>query len=454
MDEQQLIERLGAMGEDAPPMRYALDAPLTAGRRVRRRRRVAGMAASGTVFATAAAVALVVAQGGSGIQVVESPVTAPAAVPADGTPGPQAMTAQQLQEKWGERSRADAEIVRAALGPDWEVDDRGQVLLRPGSPTALRLPAGYEVNARNLTGRESQTIAQYCADRPLVEKGMTFEPCTKLALPDGRAVTVEHTHWVQPEATEERNTGANVRVLYDQADGDRVMLDIAASEPANGSTAPRRAEVRTWLDDHVVRLGIAATDPAFSPTSPEQVEAERAATGALEREAAIERGDTTEETAAAAYVDALGDDWKLVDREQVVLRRGSPTAERLPADYEARTQALAGSGASFGGGLESFCAALEEKGSTREACTEVTLPDGRTAHVQWSSWKPTPKDVQPNIGWGLRVIHLQADGDWVILDLSAGQSAGTATEKTQAAARDWLEDLKGDVVAAATDPSV
>ncbi len=53
-------------------MRYALDASLVAGRRVRRWHRTACMPASG-MFATAAAVALVVAPGGSGIQVVDSP---------------------------------------------------------------------------------------------------------------------------------------------------------------------------------------------------------------------------------------------------------------------------------------------------------------------------------------------------------------------------------------------
>ena len=236
-------------------------------------------------------------------------------------------------------------------------------------------------------------------------------------------------------------------------------LGTFASEPPplryagdSALLAARRAQRRRRVT-RLAAVGTGVAGAAAAVALGVATPAEAKAAAEVEDRKAAERGQATVPSAAAAMAKALGADFAVQDG-RVVLRPGSPAAGRLPRDYEAWTQAIAGPGLSTSDDLASFCRALEEKGMVREACTDQQLADGTTVHAQWSSWAPTPKDVQPNMGQGLRVIYIQADGDWVILDLSAGQSAGTATDATQAAAGAWLADLAPRMIAAASAADV
>ncbi len=72
---------------------------------------------------------------------------------------------------------------------------------------------------------------------------------------------------VKPGLSPDVLASDGVRVLFEQSDGNLVIVDLSTQGSESNSTPERRAAAQAWLDGMTPRLGDAATDPRVRDNS-------------------------------------------------------------------------------------------------------------------------------------------------------------------------------------------
>jgi hypothetical protein len=232
---------------------------LAAGRRASARRNV--LRISGATLSVAAVVlAGMQLTPGSGSQTVTA---AGDGAPADGpAPAPVKAAPQSAGELDPNGDRVNAAILQAAMGDDFDVNaDNPNGTLRPGTDSASALPAQYSGTV-GLMADVSNTAGLKDLCRGFEEKGSTFADCVTRTLPDGTEVQAQFSHWAPTAQYPQETAGQVLRVMYLQANGVLVRVDLAASTDADETTDSSDAATKKWLDSMVDRLGAAAINPS------------------------------------------------------------------------------------------------------------------------------------------------------------------------------------------------
>jgi hypothetical protein len=275
MDDSELIEMLQRVAtERTPPLRYDIESLLARGRRARRRRQILMVPASGLAVAGTAALVFALPNGGTDQH--QQLFLFPA---ASGTQESPQSTASAVTNQ---------QVLQDAFGDDFVISPggetgptRGNVTVRPGSPSAHGLPTGVTLWTQLLYGGRggipASDLDQFCA--PMVEKGSHTSACTPLVLSGGQVVYVQQGRY-NPGEHKSASGGVDlpsdeVRVIYAQSNGQLVIVDLVATEDASSSTPEGRASVRAWLDGMTSRLAAAATDPRIDATTGVKVEPKR-----------------------------------------------------------------------------------------------------------------------------------------------------------------------------------
>jgi hypothetical protein len=259
VNDLDLIERLRAAGTNGPAPRTSPDAVLAAGRRAQARRNV--LRISGATLSVAAIVL-------GGMQLTPGSGTQTVTAAGDGAPadGPAPALANPAPQSAGEidpnADAVNAKILQTAMGNDFDVNaDNPNGKLRPGTDSASALPTQYSAGV-GLMADVSNTAGLKDLCRGFEEKGSTFADCVTRTLPDGTEVQAQFSHWAPTAQYPQETAGQVVRVMYLQANGVLVRVDLTASTHADDTTDSSDAATKKWLDSMVDRLGAAAINPA------------------------------------------------------------------------------------------------------------------------------------------------------------------------------------------------
>lgn len=177
---------------------------------------------------------------------------APAALSAESSVAP-------AQSNW--------QVLQEALGDDFIVNsETGEISVKPGSASGSGLPDGLRLGAQIFAMQQSPQsgeITTFC--KPLVEKNVIFSACTTRTLQDGKTVYIQLNRTGPGGAGGGRSgedlAADGVRVLFEQTDGDMVIVDLGTQEPEANSSPARRAQAQSWLQEMTPRLTTAAVDP-------------------------------------------------------------------------------------------------------------------------------------------------------------------------------------------------
>jgi hypothetical protein len=257
MDDSEVIEMLKRVDLDShPPQRRDIDELLSKGRRARRHRRA--LLAPASSLGIVGVAALVFAMGQTRpsdrhLFLAPTGLTAPQPHPSVTQPD------------------SNYDVLQEALGGDFAAIDPqkgnpgGNVTVRPGSPSAEGLPTGLTLWTQIFVlqqSSESGELAQFC--KSIVEKNVIFSVCTTRVLPDGKTVYVQESRTgpggIKPGLYPDYLASDGVRVLFEQPDGNLVVVDLSTQDTESNSTIERRAAARAWLDSITPRLVNAATD--------------------------------------------------------------------------------------------------------------------------------------------------------------------------------------------------
>jgi hypothetical protein len=265
MNENDILGRLISLGTDGPPLAPAHEA-LRAGRKARTRRRVLGAGGSALSLGVVVALILTLSPSSGGTDTV---------IAADGGPSggtgaevkPGVMGPRNVSELDPDAPANNAAILADVLGPDFKIGkDVSEGALRTGSPSADGLPEGWGAAVRlSAGGATNRALPQYC--KAMVEKGTVTDGCVDRELSDGQIVHDNWSRWGSTAEYPQQTAGEQIRVLFRQASGVLVWVDLMASGPAEDVVAAQRKEARKWLESFADKLGAVVTDPDIKPDS-------------------------------------------------------------------------------------------------------------------------------------------------------------------------------------------
>lgn len=425
LDDDDVVGMLRSAAQGGPDATHRDTlAAMAAGRKIRHWRRTLQLVGSGAGVAGVAAFAILLGGVGSGVQtVVEVPA---AAAPATGD-APAPVTAEAI---------STTEIILDALGPDFRegtMDEQGQVMLVPGSPSAEKLPDGYQAAVRliEISGKADFTLEQQC--KASVEKGSHQSACRPVTLPDGRTAQVQDRRTVlgeynpsgdrRPPAASDQTT-----VNVDRGDGSFVRLDFIAFDSYEASSVARQKIAVAWLKPYTDTLIAIASDPRIAgDTTPGQ--------GEVEAAPANERNQ--------GYLqDALGASFSLIDGA-VTLEPGSAKEGELPSRYYSGAAELT---FTTKAAFEAVCAAR----AGLKACEERMLPDGSTVYLR--SWADRDAEASELRGESA-VFFIRPDGGVVraLLTVLGRNVTSDQRDAQVAGVTSWFDSLQDALVTAATD---
>lgn len=192
--------------------------------------------------------------------------------------------------------------------------------------------------------------------------------------------------------------------------------------------------------ESVVQSVAPAGDPKPQSGSPENEAAarEKAALAALtpEQRAAMSAEDAARNANVALLLDTLGPDFRLRNPDEsglaVTVRDGSAAAAALPEGWNGGANIALSEDGSF---LSERCEPGQEKGSAKEACTSVTLTNGRSVYVQPHSFGLGSDS--PSTAEGVWYYYGRPDGSVVHVMIEAS-TLGGAGQSTRNQAVAWL----------------